>query len=309
MELPKFLKSLLFLSILNFGILSGEKYRGEVFLLMRDPISTSMGNIGSSYPLSPGSSNLNPSLTPSLSSHLYLTHYEMYKGFISLENIYLKLPFMQNSSVLLSYLHSQQIEVTELIDNSLGVSEGNIQITGKHPYKFYLLNLSFGKDVKENFFFGLNVKMFRESFSDYFANGVGVDLGYYYRYNNTLNFGIVLKDALFTLLKGSSIESIAPSMSLGITRETQNLLLSFETDIFTDGPYPGAILNIGSITMDIKVGAQYNPKENLSIRLGFYRGYINAGAGLKIGKIQLDYSLTPNPELYLTHKLGVGTCF
>ncbi len=307
--MQKYLKILLLFTVLNFRILSAEKYRGEVFLLLRDPISTSLGNLGVSYPLSPGTSFLNPSLTPFLPSHLYLTHYEMYNGFISLENIYLKLPYFENISILFSHLHSQPIEVTELIDNSLGISEGNVEIIGKHQFKFSLFNLSFGREVNENSLFGLNIKIFRESFSDYFENGTGVDIGYQYHYDKTLNIGIVLRDALFTLLKGNSIESISPSISFGLTKETQKLLLSLEADIFTDGPYPGAIINVGKVTMDIKAGAQYKPKENLSIRLGFYRGYINAGAGIQFGKFQLDYSITPNPELYITHKVGIGRCF
>ncbi len=309
--MQKFLRLFVICYFLNSGLLTAQKYRGEIFLLLRDPVSTAKGNSGVSTPQSLGAMLLNPSLVNLTNSGVYFSHFEIFKGLIASENLSLKFdvgigPYKNGFNIF--YLHSDPIEVTRLTDENLGVVEGNIEVSGAHVYRFYLITWITGQQINKNSYFGTAVKLFRETFFNYVENGAGVDLSYTILLKD-LTIGISARDVFFSVFKGKSLELANPSFGLGFTKTSNNLNWSMEADFFTDGPYPGAIINIGKLSTDFKFGAEYRPVENFAVRFGFYRGYLSAGAGLKWKKFAIDYSISPNPELNTTHKIGAGICF
>lgn len=297
--------------IFNVDLVLAEKYRGEVFRIINDPASTAMGFTGVSYPVSLPSTIMNPASLSFAQDGAYFSHFELYGGFISLENLCFKYNTERSdvtSGFYLTFLHSDPLEITQLRDANLGIVEGNIEVTGKDAYKFYLFTFAFGREVNEFSNFGLNLKLFRENFSNYQENGAGLDIGYIITFKD-LNLGVTVRDAIFSFFTGNSSETSSPSINFGITKINRELIWNVETDIFTDGHYPGSLLNVSNFSFDLKAGVEYRPTESLGLRLGFYRGYFNAGAGLKIKRFNIDYSISPNPELYTTHKIGAGLCF
>ncbi|MDI6851035.1 MAG: hypothetical protein QMD82_03755 [bacterium] len=305
------MKFILLFYLCGSGFVSAEKYRGEIFLLLRDPVSTAKGNTGISDPQSLGTVLLNPSLVNLVNPGVYFSHFEVYSGLIAAENLNLKIDIdgaLNKNAINIFYLHSDPMEVTRLKDENLGIVEGNIEVDGTQLYRFYLFSWVTGKEISEKSYFGASIKLFRESFYNYAENGAGVDLGYFVRFKN-LALGITARDVFFSIFKGKSLEVVHPSFVLGLTKISKNLNWSMEAELFSDGPYPGAIISLGRLSIDFKFGAEYRPMDNFAVRMGFYRGYFNAGAGIKWKKLNLDYSISPNPELNVTHKIGAGICF
>lgn len=309
--MQKSLKSVLLCYLLGIGFVSAEKYRGEIFLLLRDPVSTAKGNTGVSDPQSLGTILLNPSLVNLVSPGAYFSHFEGYNGLIAVENLSVKIDIggvLNKSAINIFYLHSDPLEVTKLKDENLGIVEGNIEVIGTHLYRFFLLSWITGKEISKKSYFGVSIKLFRESFYNYAENGAGVDLGYFIHLKN-LAVGITARDVFFSIFKGKSLEVAYPSFVLGLTKISKSMNWIMEAELFSDGPYPGAIISLGRLSMDFKFGAEYRPTDNLAVRIGFYRGYFNGGAGINWKKLNLDYSISPNPELNVTHKIGAGICF
>lgn len=309
--MQKWLKLFFLCFICNIGISSAEKYRAEIFRTMYDPASTARGFSGVADSFSIQSAFLNPACINSPRSGLYFSHFELYKGFISMENVFVKFNSGNpdySTGIYVSYLHSDPLEITQLRDSALGIIEGNIEVTGKYIYKFYFVSGTIGRKISEKASFGVNIKFFRERFYTYYENGTGIDIGYLIALKD-INFGITLRDAIFSFFTGKSSETASPSLNFGITKFTQNFSWNLESELFSDGPYPGALLNAGKLSLEVKMGAEYRPTENLALRAGFYRGYFNGGVGLRLRQFFVDYSISPNPELYTTHKIGAGICF
>lgn len=305
MKLQKYLQFLTYFVFVTS--ISAEKYRGEVFRLLYPPALVSMGNIGAAYSPEPLSSAINPSII-SKTTTLYFYHGELYSGLIGIESFFLSTSNLfenLNTGLSINLIHSDRLEVTEIRDSSW--TQGTIDIIGRKPYLFYNLNFISARPINEKSSFGLSFKIFREEFHDYAENGLGVDLGYLV-HNKGLTYGFVLRDAFYSIFKGSRIETVAPSLLIGITLHEERLSWSLELEIFTDGPYLGALYNYKNFSIEGKTGFAYNLTENLGLRFGFYRGYLNAGINLKYKKFRLDYAISPHPDLNITHRVGAGLC-
>ncbi|MEO0198870.1 MAG: hypothetical protein ABIM44_01210 [candidate division WOR-3 bacterium] len=297
----------LFIYFVFVTSISAEKYRGEVFRLFYPPALVSMGNTGVAYTPEPLSSTINPSII-SKTKTVYFYHGELYSGLIGLESFFFSTPNIfenLNTAISVNFIHSDRLEVTEIRD-SLS-TEGAVNVIARKPYLFYNLNIISARPINERSNFGFSLKVFREQFHDYVENGLGVDLGYVFQ-NRRLTYGFVLRDAFYSIFKGNSIEKVAPSLLIGATLNDEKLAWSIELEIFTDGPYPGALYTYKNFSIEGKTGFAYILTENLGLRLGFYRGYLNAGINLKYKRFRLDYAISPHPDLNVTHRVGAGIC-
>lgn len=308
MRIQKFIKFSVILILFSFA--NAEKYRGEIFRLFNLPNSVGMGNTGVAYTSNPLFSPINPAIKTA-GSAAYFSHSEIYAGFISLESAYLysgDLLQGLGSGVFINILHSDKLDVTEITDSSSTPEEGNINIITRKPYYFYNINFITSREISNKASFGVSLKIFREQFYDYVENGIGVDIGYLFQTRN-VNYGIVLRDAFYSVFKGNSIETLSPSILAGINITQDKIHWNLELEIFSDGPYPGALFSYRNFSLEGRTGFSYFINPNIEIRFGFQRGYLSAGIGLKYSKFILDYSLSPHPDLETSHRIGAGICF
>ena len=296
--------------LILFSFANAEKYRGEILRLFYLPNSVGMGNTGVAYTPNPLFSTINPAIKTA-GSAAYFSHSEIYSGFISLESAYLysgDLLQGLGSGIFINILHSDKLDVTEITDSSSTPEEGNINIITRKPYFFYNINIITSREINNKAGFGISLKIFREQFYDYAENGIGVDIGYFLQ-TQKVNYGIVLRDAFYSVFKGNSIETLSPSVLAGINITQDKIRWNLELEVFSDGPYPGALFSYRNFSLEGRTGFSYSINPNIDIRFGFQRGYLSAGIGLKYIRFLLDYSLSPHPDLELSHRIGAGICF
>ncbi|OGU33291.1 MAG: hypothetical protein A2057_00990 [Ignavibacteria bacterium GWA2_35_9] len=161
-------------------------------------------------------------------------------------------------------------------------------------WAFYL---SFAKRHSENFYWGVSVKIIHRDIAEYYANGIGFDIGAYYSPMENLFVGANIQDVTTTLVawKTGRNELISPTAKLG-TAYRLNILggtvtPALDLDIRFENRRSSAYGNLGPISFDSHLGLEYTFKNLFSIRGGYNDvKQFTVGAGIKLPKLNIDYS-------------------
>ena len=161
-------------------------------------------------------------------------------------------------------------------------------------WAFYL---SFAKRHSENFYWGVSVKIIHRDIAEYYANGIGFDIGAYYSPMENLFVGANIQDVTTTLVawKTGRNELISPTAKLG-TAYRLNILggtvtPALDLDIRFENRRSSAYGNLGTISFDSHLGLEYTFKNLFSIRGGYNDvKQFTVGAGIKLPKLNIDYS-------------------
>lgn len=305
--MAKITKIFLFLTLITaINILEAAKYKGEVFTLFSDARSLSMGETGVSYIQGINSIYWNPATLEFVNNGFTLGHSEYYEGLVRIEHFavvrqkgFKNVPF----GLMINYLHTKPVELTSLGDETLGVEEGNIKVTGSAAYTFVSLYLSSSFHITRGLMAGVNLKFSRENLYSMKEIGVGLDAALYTEHD-LISYGLVIRDIIFSpFKKDAGYESVYPSLLLGCTARLKKSKIALEMEIHTDGKYEGAILSYRNFSGDAHIGIEYLLSRNISLRGGFTRGRITAGAGLNFSRFSVDYAIYPHTDLGLNHKI------
>ena len=303
----KIIKIFLFFPLLAaIATAEAAKYKGEVFTLFSDARSLSMGETGVSYAQGINSIYWNPATLEFVNNGFSVGHSEYYEGLVRVEHFamvrqkgFKDIPL----GLMLNYIHSKPVELTSLEDETLGVEEGNIKVTGSAAYSFVSLYLSGSFHITGNLMAGINLKFSRENLYSMKEIGVGVDAAFYTE-QDLLSYGFVIRDIIFSpFKKDTGYESVYPSFWLGCSARLKRSRIVAEMEIHTDGKYEGAILSYRDFSGDVHIGMEYLLSRNISLRGGFSRGRITAGAGLNFSRFSVDYAIYPHTDLGLNHKI------
>jgi hypothetical protein len=151
-----------------------------------------MGNTGAAMPGSGYAFYYNPALAGNHEDKIFSNSY----NFMSLDrHVYfvgysMKIP--PGAGLSVGWLNSGTADFTSY--NSIGQSDGKIAHSANAIYG------SFSRQVSEDFSIGVTIKILLENISDgsadfdYSAQGVGGDVGIFYRFDESLSFGAVYKD-------------------------------------------------------------------------------------------------------------------
>ena len=161
-------------------------------------------------------------------------------------------------------------------------------------WAFYL---SFAKRHSENFYWGVSVKIIHRDIAEYYANGIGFDIGAYYSPMENLFVGANIQDVTTTLVawKTGRNELISPTAKLG-TAYRLNILggtvtPALDLDIRFENRRSSTYGNLGPISFDSHLGLEYTFKNLFSIRGGYNDvKQFTVGAGIKLPKLNIDYS-------------------
>jgi hypothetical protein len=187
-------KILLSILLLNMTVWSNNnaRYAGSFTRLGLGARSISMGNSGVAMPGSGYSFYYNPALAGNHEDKIFSNTY----NFMSLDrHIYfvgfsMKVPPGAGFSV--GWLNSGTANFTSY--SSIGQSDGKIDHSANAFYA------SFSRQFSERFSIGVTIKVLMENISDgssdfdYSSIGVGGDFGVFYRFDESLSFGVVYKD-------------------------------------------------------------------------------------------------------------------
>lgn len=163
-------------------------------------------------------------------------------------------------------------------------------------YAFYL---TYSKRPSEKFSYGANLKVITKSLAEESAWGLGFDIGVAYNPFSSFYLGANLMDITSTYLSWSTgkQEVIVPTAKIGGAYEFEFASGTFtplvDFDIRFENRQSSANANLGPVSFDVHAGLEYSFKNLIAIRTGYNDiGNLTLGAGVKLPKINIDYSFS-----------------
>jgi hypothetical protein len=216
------------------------------------------------------------------------------------------IPFGTNASFGLSLIRMGVDDISDtrnaLIDlNGNGILDPGERLDQDKITTFntsdYALYITYGKRQSEKFTYGANLKIIRRNIAEASAWGMGLDIGASYNPFGRFFLGANLMDITSTYLSWTNgkKEVITPTAKLGTAYEVEflkgTLTPVIDFDIRFENRRQSANANIGPVSFDLHAGIEYAFKDLVSIRTGYNElGSLTLGAGVKLPKINIDYS-------------------
>jgi hypothetical protein len=148
--------------------------------------------------------------------------------------------------------------------------------------------LSAARRLKEKVSLGANIKTISGRIGEVNASGFGIDLGVLFSLGNSLKVGLVVKNIGADLKWDTGHSDTLPLITtLGIAYKTLNEKVTLAVDVEKRTNRP----------LIFREGIEFWLSKDIAIRIGMNGENFTAGAGLRIGKLSLDYA-------YMSHDLG-----
>ncbi len=203
---------------------------------------------------------------------------------------------------------------------------GGIAITGRDETgRFYQIKseshadyagyFSYGRSFGERLLGGLTAKLIYRHIIDQNAFGIGLDLGANYTAARWIDLGLNIQDATTTLLSYSTgtKESILPTAKLGARFHANKgkLFGSLYTDgdIRFEGRDYASQISAGPVSADMHLGLELSYMEKLAARIGSDAGNLTLGAGLKLGRFNVDLAMRDHSDLDNTYLASLTARF
>jgi hypothetical protein len=203
---------------------------------------------------------------------------------------------------------------------------GGIAVTGRdltgriyqiksESHADYAGYFSYGRAFGERLAGGVTAKLIYRNIVDESAYGMGLDLGALYNALNWADLGLNLQDATTTLLSYSTgtKESIIPTAKLGArfhnSRGRFFGSLYTDADVRFEGRDYAAQVSAGPVSADTHLGLEISYMEKLAARIGSDAGNLTLGAGLKIGRFNVDVAMRDHSDLDNTYLASLTARF
>jgi hypothetical protein len=258
---------------------------------------------------------------------LGLMHDERFGGLVNYDYGAAAMPLGPASTIGLSVI---RLGVDNIPDTrNAGVdAEGNPlppdrweEFTGVDPSRVVWFNsadwafyLSYAKKAGESFSYGANIKFIARDNGGASATGIGFDIGALYTIDR-LSLGANLQDATTTLVAWSTgtNEFILPTLKLGSAYRFDisdvRIIPVADADVRFENRGASANLAAGPVSFDFHGGLEFSFREIAALRAGYTDiGSVTFGAGVKLPKIDLDYSFSKfdgSDQLGNTHRISI----
>jgi hypothetical protein len=321
--------SLVFLSLVFqtglFAQGSGNKYAGEFLAIGVGGRPLGMGGAFVAVVNDVTAGYWNPaSLSRIIYPQFSLMHDERFGNLVKYDYGAVGIPFGKNASIGLSVIRMGIDDIADtrgaLIDlNGNGqldpgerLDPDKIKYFNTSDYAFYL---TYSKKQNEKISYGANLKAIRRNLGDESAWGLGLDVGLGYMVTDRFSLGANLQDITTTYLSWTTgkKEVITPTVKVGAAYQVNFLsgviTPAVDLDVRFENRQTASNFNIGPVSFDMHLGAEYTFKNLFSIRGGYNElGNLTLGAGVKLPKINIDYSFVKfnnDDQLGNTHRLSV----
>ena len=185
-------------------------------------------------------------------------------------------------------------QITDPTNVNWGLDYSKITEFSNTDWAFFL---TFAKKQTENFYWGANVKFIRRDIAEFGATGIGFDVGAIYIPYENLTVGANIMDLTTTLLAWDTgrNELIAPTLKVGSSYKLNilggSITPAVDFDIRFEDRRSSAYFNLGPISLDTRMGMEYNFKNIIAIRGGYNDvDQFTIGAGIKLPKLNIDYT-------------------
>jgi hypothetical protein len=202
---------------------------------------------------------------------------------------------------------------------------GGIIVTGSRDGRFYQIKeeshadyagyFSYGRAFGERFSAGVSAKLIYRDIVDESAFGLGLDIGALASPLRWLDIGLNIQDATTTLLSYSTDrkESIYPTTKIGAkfhgrTGRFAGALFA-DADLRFEGIDYGAQLSAGPASIDSHFGLEISYLDKIAGRIGSEYGNLTLGAGLALGRFDIDLAMRNHTDLDNTFLVSFGAGF
>jgi len=218
------------------------------------------------------------------------------------------IPFGSNSSLGISLIRMGVDDIADtrnaLIDlNGNGILDDGERLDPSKITYFnaadYAVYLTYSKRTSDKFSYGANLKIIRRNLAEEGAWGLGFDVGASYNPFGKFYLGANLMDLTTTYLSWSTgkKEVITPTAKLGTAYQIDflkgTLTPAVDFDIRFENRKKSANASLGPVSFDMHAGIEYSFRNLISLRTGYSDlGNLTLGAGVKLPKINIDYSFS-----------------
>jgi len=329
------INKILLFTIFN-SLLNGDgiwvKYGWEIFEHVTDARSAAIGNANTGYDMHSISASLtNPAFASKRIKDVNITHQSRFAGIVNSDMIGFQLG-AKSKFINLNLLYEGVSQIPDTrymlldwgLDGQFGTNdlgEGNgILDEGERLDKDQLRYFNQHQIGLHGAFIsnligipiGIGYKILSYHLSEYFALGIGIDIGYI-KHLKKFAFGIVLRNlpASGLIWDNGNIEGTMPSFSVGIHNsydlKIKNSMIVLNPMIEINGSLSNANLDSqirnGNFSMDTAFGLECVYNDKAMLRLG--RSYVNnltGGIGFSWDGFGIDYAFISPAD-----NVGIGT--
>ncbi len=291
----------------SFAQGSGNKYAGEFLSIGVGGRPKGMGGAYVALVNDVTSGYWNPGALSKINYPQFsLMHDAQFGSLVNYDYGSIGIPFGSTASLGLSVIRMGIDDISDtrnaLIDlNGNGVLDpgerldpDKITTFNSSDYAFYV---TYSKKSSDKFTYGANLKVISRSIGDEGAWGLGFDLGATYNPFGRFFLGANLMDITTTYLSWTTGKSevITPTAKIGSAYQVDFLGGTFtpalDFDVRFEGRESSANANLGPVSFDMHAGLEYSFRDLIAVRTGYNDlGNLTLGAGVKLPKINIDYS-------------------
>ncbi len=303
---------------------NGSKYAGEFLAIGVGGRALGMGSAYVALVNDITAGYWNPALLSKINyPQLSLMHDARFGNLLNYNYGAIAIPLGKNQSIGLSVIVNGIDDIPDTrqaaiyYGNELRIDPDKVTYFNANDYAFLL---TYSKKQNDKFSYGANFKVIRRTLGDAGdAWGLGFDLGVFYNPYKNLLLGANVQDITTTYVAWSTgkKENISPTLKLGsayildVPSIKGTITPAVDFDVRFENRRTASNFNLGPVSFDFHGGLEYTYDRLVSIRGGYNEiGDLTIGAGIKLPKIDIDYSFTggfkDDPEkLGNTHRISL----
>ncbi|MBI9032658.1 hypothetical protein JEZ13_11745 [bacterium] len=303
------------------GLLSFDKYAGEIYEIPVGVRNIALGNTGLTDVKGYSPAYWNPALLPELErSTLELMHAKEFDGLFKYDSFSFYYHAQNSIAISLTRISINDIPLTKLENGQLPLSNDN----RPYAYKFvdnndYLLNIALGRKITSRLNMGITPKITYRQLAEESAWAIGADLGFLYKISSDFVLAGKINNVIAThiLWENGSYELASPKgelefrYDLGLWREKLLLEFIMRSDIYLFADSDIGDYDLAFTSLSNHYGLAITPFPNISVLTGYDVDSLTAGIDLKYRDFSLFYAYKNNSkgDLGNSQKISLGYQF
>lgn len=172
---------------------------------------------------------------------------------------------------------------------------------GTFGYSHSQFLIGYGQRLQGGLSLGLNFKLVNQSIDNLSDNGFGFDLGMLARFSRHLSAGMVVRDMIPAELELDRTAEVTPiTISGGLSLRDLALWSDARLSVAFD------LEKIENRSTRIHAGGELVILDNYALRAGYDRDNMAFGAGLKVGRLKIDYAYKMLDLLEDSHRFSLS---
>ncbi|MFO7660000.1 MAG: hypothetical protein R6V77_03720 [Candidatus Cloacimonadaceae bacterium] len=300
------------------GVLSADKYAGEIFQMSPGVANQAMGNTGYTNAEAISAAWWNPALLALKGDKgIELMHAEQFEGLMQFNHISAILGSEHRLGLVITHIGIDDIAITGLENDSLPPSATNPpQVLKRVNNNDLMAYFGIATSTRDNLHIGVTPKLAYRSLAEKTGFGFGADLGMLWQMSSKLRLGAVAKDFFTTQIfwENGTNESVYPSAHVELGFETKvsskaiPVIIRLGAETLTESRKEAATLDAGIFSADFHAGIAVLPIPQIKLMAGYDIDSITAGLGIYLKKLAVEYAIKPGSkdDLGTSQRISAG---